>query len=125
MADLVWVQWYATVLRQEALAAEVARTAPIALRYGASRYMVHVNNDDRYKINQFTWFENKTDWYRFWDGPEMIEFRARNTGRFQVPINYSWADEVAYGELGPQVPESEPVAPGPAEPSTPETPQTV
>jgi hypothetical protein len=99
MADLVWVQWYATVLRQDSFAAEVATVAPVALRYGATRYQVHVSNDDRYRITQMSWFDNKTDWYRFWDGPEMSEFRARNSGRFQIPITYTWADEIAAGEL--------------------------
>jgi hypothetical protein len=121
MADLVWVSWYATVLRQDSFAAEVARAAPIALRYGATHYQVHVSNDDRYRITQMTWMPSKTDWYRYWDGPEMIEFRARNSGRYQVPITYAWADEIASGELGPQVPNGangEPSTPAPA-PLTP------
>ncbi len=116
MADLVYVSWYATILRQEAFAAEVARIAPLCLRYGATEYRVHVSNDDRYKVNQLTWVDNKTDWYRFWDGPEMIEFRARNMGRYQVPIVYNWADEIAAGSLGPEVlePELQPAPPEPA-----------
>jgi hypothetical protein len=104
MADLVWISWYATVLRQDSFAAEVARAAPIALRYGATQYQVHVSNDDRYKITQMTWVPSKDAWYRYWDGPEMIEFRALNTGRYQIPIVYNWADEIAAGALGPQVP---------------------
>ena len=43
----------------------------------------------------------------------MIEFRARNMGKYQVPIVYSWADEIAAGALGPEVPSPEP-APAPA-----------
>jgi hypothetical protein len=116
MADLVWVSWYATVLRQDSFAAEVARIAPVALRYGATRYEVHVNNDDRYRITQMSWFQSKSDWYRYWDGPEMIEFRARNSGRYQIPITYAWADEIASGELGPPVPEL--VEPEPSSPVT-------
>lgn len=123
MADLIWVQWYATVLRQNAFAAEVAAVAPIALRYGASRYQVHVSNDDRYRITQMSWFDNKVDWYRYWDGPEMIEFRSRNAGRYQIPITYTWADEIAGGELALNgengapngvngAPNGEPVTPG-------------
>ena len=108
MADLVWVSWYATVLRQESFAAQVAKVAPLALRYGATQYQVHINNDDRYKITQMSWFENHTDWYRFWEGHEMIEFRARNIGKYQVPIAYAWADELASGALGPEVPVAEP-----------------
>jgi hypothetical protein len=104
MADLVWVSWYATVLRQDSLAAEVARIAPVALRYGASQYQVQVSNDDRYKITQMSWFASRTDWYRYWEGPEMIEFRARNSRRYQIPIVYGWVEEIAAGALGPEVP---------------------
>jgi hypothetical protein len=123
MADLVWVSWYATVLRQDSFAAEVARAAPIALRYGATQYQVHVSNDDRYRITQMTWMPSKSDWYRYWDGPEMIEFRARNSGRYQIPITYAWADEIASGALGTEVPNGangEPSAPEPAPPATPQ-----
>jgi len=120
MADLVWVKWYATVLRQNSFAAEVARVAPIALRYGATRYAVHVDNDDRYRITQMTWIPSKSDWYRYWDGPEMIEFRAAHWGHFQIPIPYAWADEIAAGALGPQVPNGQHAPNGiNGEPSTP------
>lgn len=108
MAGLVLVKWYATVLRQNSFAVDVAAMAPVALRYGATQYEVHVDNDDRYRITQMTWVDSKTDWYRYWDGPEMIEFRARNVGRYQVPITYNWADEIAAGSLGPEVPVGEP-----------------
>jgi hypothetical protein len=116
MADVVSVSWYATVFRQDSFAAEVARIAPVALRYGATQYQVHINSDDRYKITQMSWFTRKTDWYRFWDGPEMIEFRARNSGRYQIPIGYAWADQIASGALGPEVELPEP-EPTPAQPA--------
>src|ERR1700733_11531287 len=116
MADLMWVQWYATVLRQNVFAEAVAEVAPIALRYGATEYKVHVNDDDRYKITQMTWVPSKTAWYRYWDGPEMIEFRARNIAKYQVPIAYAWSDEIATGALGPEVPVAEP-EPAPTPPT--------
>jgi hypothetical protein len=97
MPDLMWVQWYATVLRQNVFAEAVAEVAPIALRYGATQYQVHINDDDRYKITQMTWVPNHAAWYSFWEGPEMIEFRARYSGKYQVPIVYAWADEIASG----------------------------
>jgi hypothetical protein len=112
---VMWVQWYATILRQESFAAEVVAVAPIAMRYGATRYAVHRNLDDRYKITQMAWFENPDDWYRYWDGPEMIEFRARHSGHFQIPITYGWNDELAAGELGPEVPMA--AEPEPQEPA--------
>jgi hypothetical protein len=104
MADLVWVSWYATIGRHQSFAEEVAKVAPICLRYGASQYQVQVSNDDRYRITQMTWFRSKSDWYRFWDGPEMIEFRARLSRHYQVPITYGWVDQIAAGSLGPEVP---------------------
>ncbi len=106
---VIWVQWYATVLRQEAFALEVAQVAPLALRYGATQYAVHRSLDDRYRITQMSWFDNHDDWYRYWDGPEMIEFRARNSRHYQIPITYTWHDELAAGALGPEVP----AGPGP------------
>jgi hypothetical protein len=106
----MWVKWYATVLRQVAFAEKVAQIAPLALRYGANRYAVHRSLDDRYRITQMAWFERKEDWYRYWDSPEMIEFRRRNSGHFQIPIDYGWHDELTAGEMGPEVPllDSEP-----------------
>ena len=108
MAGVVHIPWYATVLRHEAFAVDVATAAPLALRYGATQYAVHVSRDDRYKILQMSWFETKADWYRYWDGPEMIEFRRRNQGRFQIPVTYVWHDEIAAGVLGPGVELAEP-----------------
>jgi hypothetical protein len=103
MAGVVYIPWYATVLRQEAFAEQVVAIAPLALRYGASQYAVHRSLDDRYRITQMSWFENKDDWYRYWDGPEMIEFRRRNSGRFQIPVVYVWHEELVEGALGPEV----------------------
>jgi hypothetical protein len=108
---VVHIPWYATVLRQDGLAAAIARMAPITLRYGATGYAVHRSHDDRYKILQMVWFETKRDWYSYWEGPEMIEFRRRNSGRFQIPVTYIWHDEIAAGAMGPPVgvtPEPEP-----------------
>ena len=99
MEDLVWVQWYATVFRQHSFAEAVAEVAPLALRYGATQYKVHLNNDDFYKITQMTWVPSHAAWYSYWEGPEMIEFRARYAGKYQVPIVYSWADEIASGSV--------------------------
>ena len=117
-AGIVHIQWYCTVLRQERFAAEVAYVAPLALRYGATQYSVHRSRDDRYKIIQMAWFETKQDWYRYWESIEMTEFRRRNMGHYQIPINYVWHDELVAGALGPEVPtiEAEP-EPTPAAPA--------
>jgi hypothetical protein len=99
MAGVVHIPWYATVARLDAFAEAVAEIAPIALRYGASRYSVHRSRDDRYKILQLAWFESKADWYTYWDGPEVIEFRASHSGLYQIPVVYVWHDELTAGAL--------------------------
>src|ERR1700694_3033286 len=114
MSGVVQIPWYATVLRQDSFALAVAQAAPIRLRCGATQYAVHRSRDDRYKITQMAWFESKTDWYRYWDGPEMIEFRRRNSGRFQIPVTYLWHAELAAGALGPEVPAEPEPEPEPA-----------
>ncbi len=114
MAGVVWVPWYATAWRDNSFADEVSRIAPLVLRYGATQYSVHRSRDDRYKITQMAWFESKEDWYRYWDGPEMIEFRARLAGHFTIPVIYVWNDEVVAGALGPEVPNLPAPEPEPA-----------
>ena len=59
MAGVVHIPWYATILRQDYLSAEVTRIAPISLRYGATQYSVHRSRDDRYKVLQMIWCRNR------------------------------------------------------------------
>jgi len=114
MAGVVWIPWYSTLFRKDDFAQAVAEIAPLALRYGATQYAVHRSRDDRYRITQMSWFERKEDWYRYWDGAEMIEFRRRHQGRYQSPITYVWHDEIAAGALGPEVPLAPELQPEPA-----------
>jgi hypothetical protein len=120
MADvpgIVYIPWYATVFQSQSFAAEVAAIAPVALRYGATQYQVHVQREDHYKITQMSWFATQRDWYRYWDGPEMIEFRRRHSRHFHIPVVYFWVDEIASGALGPEVPLAEAPEPEPAPPA--------
>jgi len=110
---VVHIQWYATLFRSDSIAVEVAEAAALSLRYGATKYQVHRSRDDRYRITQMMWFASSSAWYRYWDGPEMLEFRRRNSGRFQIPVTYIWHDELASGELGPEVGLEPELEPGP------------
>jgi hypothetical protein len=115
---VVHIPWYATILRGDLFADAVAAATPLCLRYGATRYAVQRSRDDRYRITQMMWFASQDDWYRFWEGPEMTEFRRRFAGKYQIPITYVWHDEIAAGELGPEVPLEAP-EPVPAAPPSP------
>ena len=69
------------------------------MRYGARSYAVHRSRDDRYKFTQMAEFEDKLDWERYWNGPEMTEFRVLTSGWYQVPVLYVWNDLVTAGAL--------------------------
>ena len=94
-AGVVHIPFYATLGRGDMLADAMAEMlAPPALKYGATRYSVQRSRDDRFQIRLMIWFESKDDWYRFWEGEEAIEFRARYMGKYQIPLTYVWHDEI-------------------------------
>ena len=97
MAGSVHIPWYATVFRGDQLAEALKEIAPVALRYGAREYAIFRSRDDRYKFNHTVYFESKTDWERYWNGPEFIEWRGVYTSWYQVPVLYVWNDVVAQG----------------------------
>jgi quinol monooxygenase YgiN len=103
------IPWYATVFRGDAFAAALEEIAPLAMRYGATRYEVYRSRDDRYKFLQTARFEEKLDFERYWAGPEFSEWRARFSSYFQVPVVYGWHDIIAAGVFEPGDAWGEPV----------------
>jgi hypothetical protein len=99
MAGTVIIPWYATGFRADAFGRALERVAAIALRYGATSYAVYRARDDLYKFQQLAAFESKLDWERYWDGPELIDFRVRHSGWYQVPVTYGWWDATAAGAI--------------------------
>jgi hypothetical protein len=95
----VIVPWYATGLRADSFGAALNEIAPVALRYGASSYAVYRYREDRYKFQQLAAFERLLDWERYWEGPEMIEFRTITSSWYQVPVLYGWWDLTVGGSL--------------------------
>jgi hypothetical protein len=104
MAGTVIVPWYATGFRADGFEAALNDIATVALRYGASSYTVYRSKDDRYRFQQLAHFAEHLDWERYWDGPEMTDFRTRHSGWYQIPVLYGWWDLTAGGNI-----ESEPV----------------
>ena len=98
-AGVVHIHCYATVFRCDKLEAALAEIAPVALRYGASQFLVYRNRDDMYKFLQTATFESKADFEAYWYGPEFNDFRAIYSSYYQVPVLYSWADLVAQGAV--------------------------
>jgi hypothetical protein len=98
-AGVVQIPWYATLFRGDQFEAPLREIAPIAMRYGASDYVVYRNRDDMYRYLQCATFEDKSNFEAYWYGPEMIEFRTIYSGWYQVPLLYTWADVIAEGGL--------------------------
>ena len=107
-AGVVTIPWYATGFRGDALEQALEEVSRLSLRYGATSYHVYRWRDDRYRFLQVIAWEDKLDWERFWEGEDMIAFRVNHSSYYQVPVIYSWVDQVAHGEVAP-----EPVSPGP------------
>ncbi len=95
----VIIPWYATGFRANALEAPLNEVAAIALRYRASGYDVYRSREDRYRYQQLAHFEDYLDWQRYWEGPEMVEFRVAHSGWYQVPVLYAWWDRPVTGEV--------------------------
>lgn len=99
MAGVVVIPWYATGFRGDGLEAALNEIAAVSMRYGASSYSVYRARDDRYKFQQFSTWEEHLDWERYWDGPDMTDFRVRHSGWYQVPVLYGWWDLTISGAL--------------------------
>jgi hypothetical protein len=98
-AGVVQIPWYATMFRGDRFAEALTKIAPIAMRYGATDYIVYRNRDDMYKFTQMATFEDKSDFEAYWYGPEMNDFRVIHSGWYQVPLLYSWNEVVIAGGL--------------------------
>jgi hypothetical protein len=107
----VIVPWYATGFRADDFEAALHEIAAVALRYGASSYAVYRQRDDRYRFQQLAAFAEYVDWERYWEGPEMIDFRVRHSSWYQVPVLYGWWDLVTAGGVAATQPNGESWAP--------------
>ena len=96
-AGVAQIPWYATLFRGDEFEAVVREIAPVAMRYGATDYIVYRNRDDQYKFNHSSTFESKADFEAWWYGPEMTAFKTAHSGWYQVPVLYTFADIVTSG----------------------------
>jgi hypothetical protein len=99
-AGVVHIPWYATLFRADRFEVAVAEIAPVALRYGATDYMVFRGRDDAYKFLQTATFPDHDSWNAYWYGPEFVTFRSDYQSWYQVPIVYGWNDLIVSGALG-------------------------
>jgi hypothetical protein len=96
------IPWYATVFRGDAFEEALQEIAPIALRYRATSYTIYRLQDDRYRFQQYSMFEDKYDFELYWNGPEFSDWRARYSSWYTVPVVYSPMILVATAHVGPE-----------------------
>ena len=101
-AGVVFIPWYATGFRADSLEEALGEIAPLAMRYGATDYMVYRSRDDRYKFLQTASFAGKDDFERYWYGEEFSQWRSEHSSWYQIPVLYTWNDLVAAGALQPE-----------------------
>jgi len=104
MAGTVIIPWYATGFRADQFEKDLSEVAATALRYGASSYAVYRSRDDRYRFQQLAAFEEHLEWERYWDGPEMVYFRAAHSSWYQVPVLYGWWQQSVSGSVDDALP---------------------
>ncbi|MHB1538789.1 MAG: hypothetical protein ACYCUM_10420 [Solirubrobacteraceae bacterium] len=100
MSETMMIPWYATGFRAERFGAALNEVAAAAMHHGASSYSVYRSREDRYRFQQFVTFESHAAWERYWEGEDMIAFRARHSSWYQVPVLYSAWELTAHGDLG-------------------------
>ena len=94
---VVHIPWYATAMRGDKLQGALEEIAPAALRFGASHYELFRMRDDRYKFLQTATFADPLEFERYWYGERFCAWRALNSGYYQVPLIYGWADQLCAG----------------------------
>ena len=104
MAGTVIIPWYATGFRADGFERALNEVASTALRYGAESYAVYRARDDRYKFQQLAEFAGKVNWERYWEGPEMTDFRILHSSWYQIPVLYGWWDRTAAGAIAGRAP---------------------
>lgn len=100
MSETMMIPWYATGFRADKLEAALNEIAAAAMHYGATSYAVYRSRDDRYRFQQYVTFASHGDWERYWEGEDMVAFRAMHSGWYQVPVLYSPWQLTAAGGLG-------------------------
>jgi hypothetical protein len=105
-SGMVIIPWYATGFRANAFEEALGEIAAVAMRYGATSYAVYRSRDDTYRFHQLASFDDHLDWDRYWQGPEMIDFRIRHSSWYQIPVLYGWWDVSAGGTILTTPPES-------------------
>ncbi len=99
MAKAVEIAWNLTPFRSDEFVEALKPYAERAINYGAKGYLIVRQADDELIVKQFAFFENKSDWDRYWNSDLMSECRAKLTGHFAVPVLYTWQEVITHGHV--------------------------
>lgn len=103
------IPWYGTVFRGDDLQAALIDLGAAAGRYGGE-VTLHRSTEDAYRFHQTFAFTDKSDWTKFWEGPEASLWRTRHMGIYTQPVMYTWFTDVAGAAVAAPVDEPASVA---------------
>jgi hypothetical protein len=99
MAKAVEVLWNLTPFRSDDFVEGLKPYAELAINYGAKGYLLIRQADDELVVKQYSFFENKSDWDRYWNSDAMCRMRADLAGHFAVPLLYTWQEVITHGHV--------------------------
>ncbi|MFY9264956.1 MAG: hypothetical protein WAO61_05975 [Solirubrobacterales bacterium] len=97
MAKAVELIWHITPFRSDKFIEAWRPYAELAINYGAKGYMLVRQADDELIVKQYAFFDEKSDWERYWNSDDLKRGRAEISGYFVVPQLYTWQEVHSLG----------------------------
>jgi quinol monooxygenase YgiN len=88
--DVVQIEFHATPLRAERFLELYEPTVPRVLAYGASGYLFYRSEEDPQHFVHLSFWDDRTDFDRYWFSQEMQEVRQRIGGLHEQPVSPHW-----------------------------------
>lgn len=99
MGKAVEVIWSLTPFRSDEFIEQWVPYAALAINYGAKGYLLVRQADDELIVKQYAFFDKKSDWDRYWNSEALQQGRAKLSGRYVVPLLYTWQEVHAHGHV--------------------------
>jgi quinol monooxygenase YgiN len=88
--DAVHIDWHTTPLRAEKFAEKYAPAVSRVLAYGAKGYLFYRSEDDSQHFIHISFWEDRSDFQRYWFSREMQQVRANIAGWVEQPVLPHW-----------------------------------
>jgi hypothetical protein len=97
--QLVQINWIINPFRAEKFEAIWLPAAEAMLDFGARGWAFLRSGDDPQEFIQLGLFDDKLDFDRYWQSPEITAYRVQVTGLYHVPILPIWLTVEGSGQI--------------------------